>query len=125
MKSVVLFVFILLLLPVFTGNAGSHLPETNSKLIESKTEIPLISFKDARILIVTQICTTQIEMEQKIKQMQKRHIKRKADINWNYNKQKLEQSKIMNLPAASGRGIMMDYYMLLSPQGAGNITQRD
>jgi SRSO17 transposase len=67
-----------------------------SKLIESKTEIPLISFKDARILIVTQICTTQIEMEQKIKQMQKRHIKRKADIDWNYNKQKLEQSKILS-----------------------------
>ena len=64
-----------------------------TKLIESKQEIPLLSFKDARILIVTQICATQIEMEQKIKQMQKRHIKRKADIDWNYNKQKLEQSK--------------------------------
>lgn len=63
------------------------------KLIESKEEIPLLSFKDARILIVTQICTTQIEMDLKIKQMQKRHIKRKADIDWNYNKQKLEQSK--------------------------------
>jgi hypothetical protein len=31
-------------------------------------------------------------MEQKIRQMQKRHVKRKADIDWNYNKQKLEQS---------------------------------
>lgn len=63
-----------------------------TKLIECKKEIPLLSFKDARILIVTQICTTQIEMEQKIRQMQKRHIKRKADIDWNYNKQKLEKS---------------------------------
>jgi SRSO17 transposase len=61
-------------------------------LTECKEEIPLLSFKDARILIVTQICTTQIEMEQKIRQMQKRHVKRKADIDWNYNKQKLEQS---------------------------------
>lgn len=64
-----------------------------TKLIESKEEIPLLSFKDARILIVTQICTTQIELEQKITQMQKRHVKRKADIDWNYNKQKLEKQK--------------------------------
>lgn len=63
-----------------------------TRLTECKEEIPLLSFKDARILIVTQICTTQIEMEQKIRQMQKRHVKRKADIDWNYNKQKLEQS---------------------------------
>lgn len=60
-----------------------------TKLIESKEEIPLLSFKDARILIVTQICKTQIEMEQKIIQMQKRHVKRKLDIDWNYRKQKL------------------------------------
>jgi len=63
-------------------------------LIESSEEIPLLSFKDARILIVTQICSTQIEMEQKIKQMQKRHIKRKMDIDWNYNKQR---QKLKNL----------------------------
>jgi len=63
-----------------------------TKMIEIKKKIPLLSFKDARILIVTQICATQIEMEQKIKQMQKRHSKRKADIDWNYNKQNLEQS---------------------------------
>ena len=63
-----------------------------TKMIECKEEIPLLSFKDARILIVTQICTTQIEMEQKIKQMQKRHVKRKADIDWNYNKQRVQQS---------------------------------
>lgn len=63
-----------------------------TKLIECKEEIPLLSFKDARILIVTQICTTQIEMERKIRQMQKRHMKRKADIDWSYSKQKLEQS---------------------------------
>ncbi len=62
-----------------------------TKLIEGKTEIPLLSFKDARILIVTRICKTQIEMEKKIKQMQKRHIKRKTDIDWNYNKQTLKK----------------------------------
>ncbi len=64
-----------------------------SKLIEGKKEIPLLSFKDARILIVARICITQIEMEQKIKQMQKRHAKRKADIDWNYYKQKVKLSK--------------------------------
>ncbi len=64
-----------------------------TKLIETKKEIPLLSFKDARILIVTQICTTQIDLEQKIIQMQKRHVKRKADIDWNYNKQKLKERK--------------------------------
>lgn len=64
-----------------------------TKLIEVKEEIPLLSFKDARILIVTQICTTQIDLEQKIIQMQKRHVKRKADIDWNYNKQKLKKRK--------------------------------
>ena len=31
----------------------------------------------------------------------------------------------MNLPAASRRGIMMDYFYFFSPQGAGNLTQRD
>ena len=64
-----------------------------TKLIESKEEIPLLSFKDARILIVTQIYKNQIELEQKIIQMQKRHVKRKADIDWNCNKQKLEEPK--------------------------------
>lgn len=60
-----------------------------TKLIESKEEIPLLSFKDARILIVTQICKNKIEMEQNIIQMYRRHVKRKADIDWNCNKQKL------------------------------------
>ena len=63
-----------------------------TKLIEGKDQIPLLSFKDARILIVTQICTTQIEMDKKIKQMQKRHKKRKADIDWNYTKQKMKEN---------------------------------
>lgn len=58
-----------------------------SKMIESKAEIPLLSFKDARIMIVAQICRAQIDMEQKIGQMQKRHAKRKADIDRNYYKQ--------------------------------------
>lgn len=64
-----------------------------TKMIETKEQIPLLSFKDARILVVTQICSSQIDMEQKIKQMQKRHDKRKADIEWNYSRQKSEQTK--------------------------------
>jgi hypothetical protein len=45
MKSVVLFVFILLLFPVFAGNAGRHLYETNSKLIYSQLENKSLSFE--------------------------------------------------------------------------------
>ena len=64
-----------------------------TKMIESNEQIPLLSFKDVRILIVTQICASQIDPEQKIKQMQKRHEKRKADIEWNYCRQESEQFK--------------------------------
>jgi hypothetical protein len=45
MKSVVLFVFILLLLPVFAGNVGRHMSETNSKLIYSQLENKSLSFE--------------------------------------------------------------------------------
>ena len=54
------------------------------KLIENYREIPLLSFRDARILIVTQICKNQLNMEEKVKQMRKRHHKRQADIDYSY-----------------------------------------
>ena len=55
--------------------------------IENEEEIPLLSFKDARILIVTRICLNQTDMDEKVKQMGKRHKKRQADIDWRYRKQ--------------------------------------
>jgi len=33
--------------------------------------------------------------------------------------------KLMNLPAASGRGIVKEYFFYFSLQAAGNYTQRD
>jgi len=31
----------------------------------------------------------------------------------------------MNLPAASGRGILADNLLFISPQAAGNLSRRD
>jgi hypothetical protein len=45
MKSVVLFVFILLLFPVYTGNASWYLSEINSKLIYGQLETESLSFE--------------------------------------------------------------------------------
>jgi len=60
------------------------------QLIQHKEQIPLLSFKDARILVVTSICASQIEIEKRARQMVKRHRKRKADIEYCYRKQKDE-----------------------------------
>jgi SRSO17 transposase len=61
-----------------------------TQLIEYQQEIPLLSFRDVRIMLVTNICSTQIKMETEIKarQMQKRHKKRQTDIDFTYRKQK-------------------------------------
>lgn len=59
-----------------------------TQLIENQQDVPLLSFRDVRIMIVANICKTQIEMENKARQMQKRHKKRQADIDIAYRKQK-------------------------------------
>jgi len=59
-----------------------------TQLIEHQKEVPLLSFRDVRILLVSNICATQIEMENKAKQMHKRHKKRQADIDISHHKQK-------------------------------------
>jgi len=59
-----------------------------TQLIEHQQEIPLLSFRDVRIMLVANICATQIEMENKARQMQKRHKKRQADIDLSYHKHK-------------------------------------
>ena len=58
------------------------------QLIENTKDVPLLSFRDARILIVSNICATQVELERKAMQMLKRHRKRKADIDYAHYKQK-------------------------------------
>lgn len=63
-----------------------------TQLIKNQEEVPLISFRDVRIMIVANICKNQIDMEKemevKARQMQKRHRKRKADIDFAYHKQR-------------------------------------
>ena len=59
-----------------------------TQLIEHQQEIPLLSFRDVRIMLVANICATQIEMENKARQMQKRHKKRQDDIDLFYHKHK-------------------------------------
>lgn len=59
-----------------------------TQLLEHKKDVPLLSFRDVRIMLVANICATQVEMENKALQMYKRHKKRKADIDYSYHKQK-------------------------------------
>jgi len=61
-----------------------------TKLLEQKKEIPLMSFRDVRIMLVANICATQVEIENKVLQMHKRHKKRQADIDYAYRKQKIK-----------------------------------
>ena len=63
------------------------------QIIENQHSIPLLSFKDARILIVTKICFNQLEFDHKFKQMEKRHIKRQADIDFAFSKQKERETR--------------------------------
>jgi SRSO17 transposase len=55
--------------------------------IDMHPEIPLLSFRDARILIILQTFGTKEEVKQRLMQMQKRHEKRQYDIDLNYKLQ--------------------------------------
>ena len=56
--------------------------------IDNQEEAPLLSFRDARILIILQVFGTQEEIDLRLKQMEKRHEKRKYDIERYLKKQK-------------------------------------
>ena len=58
---------------------------------ENQSEVPLLSFRDARILVILQIFGTEEETKIKFEQMSKRHKKRKYDIDRNYRKQSENQ----------------------------------
>ena len=62
--------------------------------IENHSEIPLLSFRDARILIILQIFGTKKDVKLGVKQMEKRHKKRKYDIDRNYRKQSENQQNL-------------------------------
>jgi len=55
--------------------------------IDFQSEIPLLSFRDARILVILTIFGTNEDLKLGIKQMEKRHKKRKYDIDRNFKKQ--------------------------------------
>ncbi|MCD4818976.1 MAG: hypothetical protein K8S23_09820, partial [Candidatus Cloacimonetes bacterium] len=55
--------------------------------MENHPQIPLLSFRDARILVILQVFGTEKEVIKRLKQMQNRHRKRKYDIDLNYRKQ--------------------------------------
>ena len=52
--------------------------------MENHSEVPLLSFRDARILVILQIYGTEKEVRQRLDQMYKRHQKRKYDIDLSY-----------------------------------------
>ena len=59
-----------------------------TQLIEKQKDVPLLSFRDAQIMLVANICATQVEIEDKALKMNKRHKKRKTDIYRAYQKQR-------------------------------------
>ena len=62
--------------------------------IDNETDAPLLSFRDARILVILQVFGTKQDVETRIKQMEKRHEKRKYDIDLNYRKQ-IENQEVL------------------------------
>ena len=52
--------------------------------MDNHSQVPLLSFRDARILVILQIYGSEKEIRQRLDQMYKRHTKRKYDIDLNY-----------------------------------------
>ncbi len=53
--------------------------------IENEQEYPLMSVRDARLLLIEMIKQDQIQLHKRWLQMNKRHEKRQADIDRYYN----------------------------------------
>jgi len=62
--------------------------------IDNQSEVPLLSFRDARILVILQMFGTKKDIEIRLEQMEQRHRKRKYDIDLNYRKQAEKQEVI-------------------------------
>ena len=60
--------------------------------IDNYSQVPLLSFRDARILVILQVFGTEKDVKIRLEQMLLRHQKRKYDIEWNYRKQSNNQS---------------------------------
>ncbi|HCC30953.1 MAG TPA: hypothetical protein DEQ03_13035 [Marinilabiliales bacterium] len=59
--------------------------------MDNHSDVPLLSFRDARILVILQVFGTPKDVEQRLEQMAKRHHKRKLDIDYCYRKQAQNQ----------------------------------
>lgn len=59
--------------------------------MDNHSNVPLLSFRDARILVIMQVFGTPKDIEQRLEQMAKRHQKRKLDIDYCYSKQAQNQ----------------------------------
>jgi SRSO17 transposase len=57
--------------------------------IQAQEEFPLMSVRDARILLIFKYFATQEQYEQRVEQMKKRHYKRQADIARHYQYEEL------------------------------------
>jgi len=55
--------------------------------MELEPQIPLLSFRDARILVILQVFGTESDVKLRLEQMETRHKKRQKDIDLNYKKQ--------------------------------------
>jgi len=68
--------------------AGLYLTQEK---IAKDTDVPLMSMTDARILMIATIFGTEEQQRMRIKQMIKRHRKRKDDIDRRYRYQDLNE----------------------------------
>jgi len=59
--------------------------------IDNQPKVPLLSFRDARILIILQVFGTPQDVKVSLQQMEKRHKKRQQDIDFNYKHQSEHQ----------------------------------
>lgn len=55
--------------------------------MDNHSDVPLLSFRDARILVILQVFGTPKDIQLRLEQMAKRHHKRKLDIDYCYSKQ--------------------------------------
>jgi SRSO17 transposase len=62
--------------------------------MDNHSDVPLLSFRDARILVILQVFGTPKDIQLRLEQMAKRHHKRKLDIDYCYSKQAQYQGLI-------------------------------
>ena len=62
--------------------------------MDNHSDVPLLSFRDARILVILQVFGTPKDIQLRLEQMEKRHHKRKRDIDYHHSKQAHNQTLI-------------------------------